>query len=250
MADSLPVTRRTTRQLFDARDLVFLHEPGAEIGIIRGRFPRHVVNLVARPYVFCRVAMAVEAPRHLQRGVLVHQRHFVHGSVARRATDPLFHMDTVIEIDKVGEIVDARPLERLVVAEAGPHRLENRGIGPDLRMAVHADLRGRNVGECRLFDRRVAVAAVDAFAADMMFVAELNRLLDEHALIGVVAGQVKHRDCAAQDSDESDEGQDTQSGVDVGVAMKDLTHRVAARVRVLPEAYSKRGLLQKRTGIL
>jgi hypothetical protein len=69
-------------------------------------------------------------------------------------------------------------------------------------------------------------------------------------LIGVVAGQVKHPDCAAQDSDESDEGQDAQPGVDVGVAMKDLTHRVAARVRVLPKAYSKRGLLQKQTGIL
>jgi hypothetical protein len=223
------VTRRTTRQLFDARDLVFLHEPGAEAGVIRGPLPRHVVDLVARPHVFRRVAMAVDAPRHLQRGVLVDQRHLVHASVAGCATDPFFHVDTVVEVDKVGQIVDARPVERLVVAETGAHWLENRSIGPNLRMAIHAGLGGRNVGKCRLFDRRVAVAAVDAFAADMMLVAELNGLLDEHALIGVVAGQVEHCDAAAKGSGESDEGQDAQPGVDIGAAMKNLTLRVDAR---------------------
>ena len=78
-----------------------------------------------------------------------------------------------------------------------------------------------------------------------MLVAELNGLLDEHALIGVVAGQVEHCDAAAKGSGESDEGQDAQPGVDVGVAMKDLTHRVAARVRVLSRAYSKPGLCRR-----
>jgi hypothetical protein len=75
----------------------------------------------------------------------------------------------------------------------------------------------------------VAVAAIDAFAADMMLVAELNRLFDEHALIGVVSGQVEHRDDAAESGGEYDDAQDAQPGIDVGVAMKDLTHRVDAR---------------------
>ena len=66
-------------------------------------------------------------------------------------------------------------------------------------------------------------------AADVMRVAELDRLVDEHVLVRVVSGQVDQGDDAAEDGDESDDGQDAQSGVDVGVAMKDLTHRVEAR---------------------
>ena len=44
------------------------------------------------------------------------------------------------------------------------------------RMAVHAGLGRRNAGERRFLDRGVAVAAVDAVAADVPFVAELDGL--------------------------------------------------------------------------
>ena len=43
-------------------------------------------------------------------------------------------------------------------------------------MAAHARLRGRNPREGRRFDGRVAVTAVDAVVAYMMFVAEGNGL--------------------------------------------------------------------------
>ena len=66
-------------------------------------------------------------------------------------------------------------------------------------------------------------------AADVMRMAELDRLLDEHVLVGDVAGQVEHGDDAAEDGGEADDGQDAEPGVDVGVAMEDLTHRVDVR---------------------
>ena len=78
-----------------------------------------------------------------------------------------------------------------------------------------------------------------------MRVAELDRLFDEHVLVRVVAGKVEQGDDAASEPGDGDNGQDAQSGVDVGGAMKDLTHRVEVRTDVFPRAYSKPGRLQK-----
>src|SRR5215211_113624 len=122
--------------------------------------------------------MAFETPPHRERRLLIHQRHLVNGAVTGRAADALLHVNTVVEVDEVRKVVDAVPLKRLVVAKAGPHRLENGGAGPNLRVAVHARLGRRNVGERGLLDRGVAVTAVNPDAADVMRVAELDRLLD------------------------------------------------------------------------
>ena len=70
--------------------------------------------------------MAVEAPLHLERVLLLHQRHLVDAPVAGLAAHPLLHVDAVVEVDEVGQVVDADPAQRLVVAEAGADRLENR----------------------------------------------------------------------------------------------------------------------------
>ena len=90
----------------------------------------------------------------------------------------------------------------------------------------------------------MAVAAVDAFSPDVVSVAELDRLLDEHILVGVVSREVEQSDDTAENGGESDGGQDAQSGIDVRVAIEDLTHRVDVRA-----AFSKRlletGGLQK-----
>ena len=59
---SLPVARRAARQLFDARDLVFLHQALAEAGVVGRALPGHVEDLIARPDVLRRVPVAVQAP--------------------------------------------------------------------------------------------------------------------------------------------------------------------------------------------
>ena len=100
------MTRRTARELLN---LILRDEPLAEIDLI-GR--RHVVDAeygLARTHVTLGVAMAVEAPLHLQRLFLPHQRHAIDLAVAGRAADAFVHVNAVVEVDEVGQVVHARP---------------------------------------------------------------------------------------------------------------------------------------------
>ena len=76
--------------------------------------------------------------------------------------------------------------------------------------------------------------------------AELDRLLDELALAGVVAGQMEQTDRAAEDGHEPYRRQNAEPGVDVRVAMEDLTHRVDVRAK-FPKSLLETGVLQKWT---
>jgi hypothetical protein len=123
-----------------------------------------------------RSPMASEAPLHLQRLRLVHQWHLVDRSMTGIASHSLSYVDAVIEKNKVRKLVDARPLQRLTGPIARPHRLEQAGVGPDLRMAIHTGLRRRNSREARGLNRGVAVAAIDAQSRYMVLMAEGNWL--------------------------------------------------------------------------
>src|SRR6185295_5534641 len=128
----LPVARRATRELLN---LIFGNEPPAELLLVRRRAIVDVENGVARPDVALRVSMAVEAPFHLERLLLPHQRHAIHLAMAGRAADALLHMDAVVEVHEVGEIVDAGPLDGGVGAEARAHRFEKRAVRKNLGVA-------------------------------------------------------------------------------------------------------------------
>src|SRR3954453_12239269 len=141
-----------------------------------GRLVPHIEDLVPRTQIVLRSAMTPQTPLHLQRLRLVHQRHLIDGAVTRVATKSLGHMDAVIEEDEIRDLIHTRPLQRLAGAVAGPYWFEQLGIGPDLRVAVHAGLRRRNSGKARGLNRRVAVAAINAEAGHVMLVAEWPRL--------------------------------------------------------------------------
>ena len=76
--------------------------------------------------------MAIQAPGHIQSLRAPGQRHFRHLAMARSAANALADVNAVIEIDELGQRVYARPRNRFVVAIAGMHRREHRGVGPDL----------------------------------------------------------------------------------------------------------------------
>src|SRR5690349_7849010 len=121
--------------------------------------------------------MAFDAPGHLERLLLPHERHAIDRTVTRRASHAFVYVDAVIEVRKVGQVVDSRPRDRTSCAETRAHGLEERARRENLRVAVHARLRRRNPGKGRPLDRRVTVATVDAVARDVTLVAELNGLL-------------------------------------------------------------------------
>src|SRR5207248_5436923 len=64
--------------------------------------PSNVDNQIStRTEKLRRIAMTIETPLHLQRAVLIHQRHLVHRSMAGSAANTFVHVDFVVEINIV-----------------------------------------------------------------------------------------------------------------------------------------------------
>src|SRR5262249_8947521 len=97
-------------------------------------------------------------------------------TVAGRTADAFVDVDAVIEIDEVGQVVDARPYDRLAGPEALAHRLQKRAVGEKLRVAIHTGRGRREAGERRSLGRRVAGPAVDPLVAGMVLVRERHGL--------------------------------------------------------------------------
>ena len=67
-------------------------------------------------------------------------------------------------------------------------------------------------------------------AADVMRVAELDGLLDEDVLVRVEAAEMHQPDHCAETGGEDAKCNDAEPRIDIGMAMKELTHRVGVRV--------------------
>jgi len=135
--------------------------------------------------------MTLDAPLHLQRRIVKHQRHAIDRTVASVATNPFVDVNTVVEIDKIRQIVDPIPDQRLARAEAFANRLENRSRGPNLRMAIHARFGGRNPSKARVLDRGVTVTAINAERSHVMLMAKRRGLGPCHAGIGYIRRALK-----------------------------------------------------------
>ena len=170
------MTRRAARQNRGVPNAVFLHQCSAEHGLIATRLPTHVENLVTRTQELLRFTMAAEAPFHLQRRGLPHERHLVHPAVAGGTPNSFSQVNAVVEIGEIREIVNPRPADRRTALKTIAHRLQHLARGPDLRMAVHAYGRRRNARERREFHRGVAVTTIDTESANMMLMTEGHRL--------------------------------------------------------------------------
>ena len=159
---------------------------------------------------------------------------------------PFVQVDAVVEVDEVRQIVHARPLDRAARAEAGADRFEERAVGEDLRMAVHARLGRRNAREGGVLDRRVAVAAVDAIAGDVALVAELDRLFARDVRLGHPGRAVDRVGEPEQAGDDEDGAEDADTGDRVGAAMKDLRHRSGRSKRSVRELSCQAGVELRR----
>src|SRR5207302_10550281 len=104
------------------------------------------------------------------------QRRLAEWPVAVGATDTLCYVDAVVEVDVVGQGIDAGPAQRLALGEALPHRRQHLRVGPDLRMTGHAGMGRRDTGVLRYLDRSMAVTAIEAQPTDVVLMAERHRL--------------------------------------------------------------------------
>lgn len=160
-------------------NMVRLHQPLPHGNLIFGRLPIHVEHLPAGPDEALWLPMAVETPPHLERMDLPHERHEIDLAMAGRAADPFLHMDAVIEIDEIRQLVDSIPRNRHVGLEAHPDWLERRAVAPDLGMAGHAGLCGGHAGKPGGLYRGVAIPAVDAEPLDVVLMAEEYGLIKD-----------------------------------------------------------------------
>lgn len=125
--------------------------------------------------------MALQTPLHLKRRHLISERHLVNAAVTGRASHALVHMNAVVEVDELRQIMNARPPERLARTKARAHGFEHGAVRPDLRMTVHAGGRGRQSCEGVGFYGRVTIAAINAVVRDVMLMAEGHGLLARNA---------------------------------------------------------------------
>jgi hypothetical protein len=161
-------------------NVVFFDEPPSKRELVLGWHPVHIVDLLTWPNVFLWCTVAVKAPGHVQGMRLLHQRHLIHLAMTGSTADTFLDVDTVIEINMIGEIMNPIPLEWRASAPAFPNWLQHISISPDLRVARHAGLCRRDTSERGLFYRCVAVQALDPETADMVLMAELDRLLNRN----------------------------------------------------------------------
>ncbi len=170
------------------------------------------------------MAMTIQAPFHEERVFTPRHLHLFDGTMARCAPDATMNVDAVIEVNKIGKVVDARPLKRPVFSVTCPNRFKYRTVGPDLRVAIHTRLGRRNSGKPALFDGRVAVAAINPDSRYMMLVAERHGLLAHHPCFG----EVRRADQYAHDRRRSGHNQYRPENADFGesirAAVKDLSH--------------------------
>ena len=105
----LPVTSVTASQDGGALDVVFLHELPPLFNLIGRGGPSHVVDLITGSDETLRVAMAVEAPLHLQRRNLPCHRHEINPPMAGGTSYAFVDVNAVIEIGEVRQVMNPRP---------------------------------------------------------------------------------------------------------------------------------------------
>jgi predicted nucleotidyltransferase len=144
--------------------------------------------------------------------------------VTRGATDPFIDVNTVLEVNEIRQIVHPRPLDRPARAKAVAHRFQNRAFGPNLRVAIHADFRARDSRKSLGLDRSVAVAAIDPIIADVMLMAELNRLRTSDVSLGDIGRPIDLSHDPDDPGEDEDSAENTELGKGIGAGMKNLGH--------------------------
>ena len=142
-----------------------------------------------------------------------------------RTTHAFVHMNAVIEVSVVWQVVHPDPLNRFAGAEAGTNRLEIRAIRPNLLMAVHAGLCGWKAGRRSGFNRGVTIAAIQSIVSDVVLMTKLDWLLALDPLPRVPGRTVQLRSHPKRGEQNKNRAVDRSLRECVRAVMKNLWHR-------------------------
>ena len=221
----LPVTGRTARHYFLALQLVLTGKLWTFCRLVEAfRRPFHLKHLVTRANEVLGIAMTLQTPLHLQRRDLPCLRHLIDSTVTGRTPDTLVHVNTVIEIDEVRQVVNPSPLERRAGTPALANWLKILTIGEELRVAVHTGFCRRYSCRSSRLDCCMAIPAIDSVIADVMFMRELNRLILRHIRLGDVRRAIDLIQEPAQEAGNKDAAKDAHFGNRVTAVVEDLRH--------------------------
>ena len=143
---ALSVANRTVGQLKLATNVVFLLQNEPLGDLIRRWLPRRIKYFGLGAQKLLWVTVTIQTPTHIQRLRLVDNRHGSEIAVARRATYTLGYVDAVIEINKLGQVVNLVPLHGYIRLIAATDEFELGALGQYLRVTTHTCLDGGDVG--------------------------------------------------------------------------------------------------------
>ncbi len=172
------------------------------MAIVDVRHVRHLAhrtNELAVPLLGLHVAVALEAPPHAEGLFHPHLFHLVDATVTGHAADAGGHVDAVVEVHVIRQLVNSDPLHRSARLPAHPDRLEELRVGLHHLGAVHAGLGRGDHRQRRALDVHVAVPAVQTQLAHVQPVGVGDGLLRRVADLRevrreVVPDQERHRD--------------------------------------------------------
>jgi len=165
---------------------------------------------------------------------LKHEGHLIDGSMARRAADAFVDVNAVVEVDVIGQAVHLHPLNRLVGTVTLAHGFQIADVAEQHGMTIHAGLGWRNTRVRRRFHAGMTVAAINAVIANMMFVAELQRLVSRDAFVGNVRRPGDHQYSGESQVRENHQREHRKTRNQICTAVKNLGHvKICARGSLL-----------------
>ena len=121
--------------------------------------------------------VTLQAPAHLQPGLLFDDFHLLHLAMAILTFDPCPDMDPVRKANKVRKIVDLNPFYRFIVLIFFGEPLDRFFVGRNKAVATHTGIHRRYARCDRSSGGGVTVLAGDSLVTSMQLVTERNRLL-------------------------------------------------------------------------
>jgi len=175
----------TSRAIYGWGNLSLADKFCSDLALIRRWLPIHIGDLIQRPQAHGGIAVAFQTPTHRKRFLLFYNIHLSHVAVTTWAANTSVKMGAMGEVSIVGKIMHPDPLDRHSRGPAFADRQQTFTFGQNCFMAIHANLRGRDVGHGRDFDIIVAVTAVQAEIAGVKLVAVAHWLLRPVTDVGI-----------------------------------------------------------------